>query len=86
LICHVQLQRDGIRPNLFGRSFAALQVARPHQHSKAMRHEILCDLRADPLIGPGDQGYPFVLHVIHLQECAAAPLLFWSRPEHCSIY
>ena len=52
----------GVRPDLLGRSLAALEIARPDQHSEAVRREILCDLKSDSLIGPGDQGDGFVLH------------------------
>ena len=52
----------GVRPNLLGRGLAALEIARPDQHGEAVRHEILCDLKTDSLIGPGDQGDGFVLH------------------------
>ena len=59
----------GVRPNLLGRSLAALEIARPDQHSEAMCHEILCDLKTDALIRPGDQGDRFVLHVISSTMC-----------------
>jgi hypothetical protein len=45
-----------------GRSLAALEIARPDQHSEGVRREILCDLKTDSLISPGDQGDGFVLH------------------------
>ena len=66
LIRHVELERAGVRPNLLGRSLAALEIARPDQHSEAVCHEILCDLKTDSLISPGDQGDGFVLHVVLL--------------------
>jgi hypothetical protein len=68
LICHVELERVGVRPNLLGRTLAACEIARPDQHSETVRHEFLCDLKADSLISPGDQGDWFVLHR-HLLLC-----------------
>ena len=32
----------------------------------AVRHEFLCDLKSDSLIGPGYQGDAFVCHVVIL--------------------
>src|SRR5260370_8108632 len=61
-IRHVELERDGARANLRGRGIAALEIARPDQYSEAVRHEFLCDLKSDSLIGPGYQGDAFVLH------------------------
>jgi hypothetical protein len=49
-------------PNLLGRSLAALEIARPDQHSEAVCYEILCDLKTDSLISPGDEGDGFVMH------------------------
>jgi hypothetical protein len=62
LIRHVELEGACVRPNLLGRTLAALEIARPDQHSKAVYHEIFCDLKTDSLISPGDQGDGFVLH------------------------
>jgi hypothetical protein len=62
LIRHIELERMGVRPNLLGRGLAALEIARPDQHSEAVCREILCDLKTDSLISPGDQGDRFVLH------------------------
>ena len=62
LIRHVELERVGVRPDLLGRGLAPLEIARPDQHGEAVRCEILCDLKSDPLIGPGDQGDGFILH------------------------
>ncbi len=59
---HVELERVGVRPDLPGRGLAALEIARPDQHSEAVRGEILCDLKTDSLIRPGDQGDGFILH------------------------
>jgi Bacterial regulatory proteins, tetR family len=56
MIRHIELERACVRPNLLRRSLAALEIARPDQHSEAMCHEILCDLKTDSLISPGDQG------------------------------
>jgi hypothetical protein len=61
----------GVRPDLLGRSLAARKIARPDQHSEALRCEILRDLKSDPLVGPGDQGDGFILHS-HLQWNIAA--------------
>jgi hypothetical protein len=52
-----------VRPYLLGRGHPALEVARPDQHSEALRDEILCDLKTDSLIGPDDQGDAPILHV-----------------------
>src|ERR1700733_16209251 len=71
LIRHVELERMGVRPDLLGRSLAARKIARPDQHSEALRCEILRDLKSDPLVGPGDQGDGFILHS-HLQWNIAA--------------
>jgi hypothetical protein len=79
LIRHVELERAGVRPNLLGRSLAALGIARPDQHSEAVCHEILCDLKTDSLIGAGDEGDGFVLHS-HLQLCIAV----WPTPPSCA--
>jgi hypothetical protein len=62
LVRHVELERAGVRPDLPGRGLAAYEIARPDQHSEAVAYEILCDLKADSLIGPGYQGDGFVLH------------------------
>ncbi len=62
LIRHVELERAGVRPNLLRRGLAAFEIARPDKHYKAMRREIFCDLKADSLIGPGDQGDRFFPH------------------------
>ena len=45
----------------------------PTQHREAVRHEFLCDLKSDSLIGPGDQRDAFALHS-HLLFCIDA----WS--------
>jgi hypothetical protein len=42
-----------------GRSLAALEIARPDQHSEGVYREIPCDLKTDSLISPGDQGDGF---------------------------
>src|SRR5260370_4228819 len=62
LIRHIELERAGVRPTLVGRSLAAREIARPDQHSETVCREILCDLKTDSLISPGDQGDGFVLH------------------------
>src|SRR5580704_5308046 len=54
LIRHVELKGVGVWPNLPGRGLAALEIARPNQHSKAMRHEVFCDLKTYSLIRSGD--------------------------------
>ena len=61
-IRHVELERDGARTNLLCRSLAAREIARADQHREAVRHEFLCDLKSDSLIGPGDQRHAFVSH------------------------
>src|SRR5260370_23094114 len=61
LIRHIELERACVRPNLLGRSLAALEIARPDQHSEAVCREILCDLKTDSLISPGDQVDRFVV-------------------------
>jgi hypothetical protein len=43
-IRHVELERDSAWPNFPDRGLAALEIARPDQHSDAARHEFLCDL------------------------------------------
>jgi hypothetical protein len=63
-IRHVELERDGAGPNPLGRDLAALEIARPDQHSESVRRELLCDLKTDSLIRPGDQGDAFVVHAI----------------------
>jgi ligand-binding sensor domain-containing protein len=62
LICHIELEGAGIWPNLPGRGFATLKVARAKQHNEAMLHQILRDLKADSLIGSGNQDDRFFLH------------------------
>ena len=61
-IRHVELERDGARPDLLGRGLTALEIARPDQHGEAVRHEFLGDLKSDSLIGSGDQGDAIVVH------------------------
>jgi hypothetical protein len=56
------LEGVGIRPNLPGRGLAVFEVARTNQHSEAMGHEVLCDLKTYSLIRSGDQCDGFVLH------------------------
>ena len=73
MIRHVEPERDGARPNLPGRGLAALEIARPDQHSDAVRHEFLCNLKSDSLIGSRDHGDAFVLHkVLFLQGLTRA--------------
>jgi hypothetical protein len=63
----------GIRPNLAGRSLTAFEVARSDQHNEAVFHELLCDLKTDSLIGPGDQCDGFVRHsnLLVVLRCSA---------------
>ena len=61
-IRNVKLKRDRARPNFLDRRLATLEIARPGQHSEAVRHKFLCDLKSDSLIGPGHQGDAPVLH------------------------
>jgi hypothetical protein len=60
VICHVELERDGVRSDLPGRNLAPLEIAHPDQHKEAMGHKVLGDLKSDSLIGPGDQGDGFI--------------------------
>src|SRR5580700_3348440 len=66
LIRHVEMERVGVRPNLFGRGFAALEIARPNQESEAVCHEVLCDLKTYSLISSGNQSDGFVVHEVLL--------------------
>jgi hypothetical protein len=43
-----------VRSGLPGRGLAAIEIARSNQHREVMRHEILCDLKTNSLIGSGD--------------------------------
>src|SRR5579871_4536698 len=52
------------------------EIARPDQHSEALRHEFLRDLKSDSLIAPGYQGDAFVSHSSLLFVSAA------TRPRH----
>jgi hypothetical protein len=52
-IRHVELERERTQPNFSGRSLAAFETARPHQHGQAAGREIICDLMANSLISPG---------------------------------
>jgi hypothetical protein len=61
-IRHVELERDGARPYLLGGGLAAREIARPDQHSEAVCHEFLCDLKTDALISPGDECDAFIVH------------------------
>ena len=38
---HVELERDGARPDLPCRGLAAFEIARPDQHCDAVRYEFL---------------------------------------------
>jgi hypothetical protein len=58
------MERMGIRPNIFGSCLAAREIARPDQHSEAVRHEILCDLKTDSLIIRDDASAYFTAHGI----------------------
>ncbi len=58
----VELERAGVSVDRPGRSIAVLEIARPEQHSEAVRREILRNLKTDSLISPGDQGDGFALH------------------------
>ena len=49
-------------PDALGCQLPVLEVARPDEHCKAVRREILCDLKTDSLVGPGDQSDRVVLH------------------------
>jgi hypothetical protein len=62
LIRHVELERMGVSLDRPGRVLPARQIARTRQDSEVFRSQILCDLKADPLVGPRDQGDRFVLH------------------------
>jgi len=52
------------RSDLHGRGRAALEIARPDQHREAIRRELLCDVTANALIGPRDQGDACVWHSV----------------------
>jgi chaperone required for assembly of F1-ATPase len=52
----------GVRSNLLGRRLAASAIARAGQHNEAMGREILGYLKADPLIGSGDECDGLALH------------------------
>ncbi len=52
------------RADLVGRSLAAREIARADQHDEAVSNEILCDLAADALVGPGDQGDALVVDLV----------------------
>ena len=53
----VDVRSDGLRGRL-----ALLEIARTDEHGEAVRREILCDLKTNSLVGPGDQGDGFVVH------------------------
>ena len=61
-IGHVELKRDGALPDPFGCCLAALEIARADEHRKAVCHELFGDLKADSLIGSGDQGDALFMH------------------------
>ena len=71
LICDIELDRAGVSVDGRGGSLAALEIARSYQHRETMCHKVLCDLKTDSLICPGNQGDEFVLHAVLL--CAAGP-------------
>jgi hypothetical protein len=54
MIGHVELERDGVWPNLLGRDLAPMEIARSDQYSEAMSYEVLRDLKTDSLICPGN--------------------------------
>ncbi len=61
-IGHVDLKRDRAGADLLCSSFAALQIARSEVHRHAVGDEFFCDLKADSLIGAGNQGDACVTH------------------------
>jgi hypothetical protein len=69
IVRHIELERDCVRPNLFGRNFAALKIARTNQHGEAMLDEFLCKLKTDSLVCPCDQCDRFLLHIASLVTC-----------------
>jgi hypothetical protein len=62
LIRDVELKGAGVRSDALRGRLPTLDVARPDKNGEAVRREILRDLKADPFVGPGDQGDGFVLH------------------------
>src|ERR1700755_2472730 len=75
---HVELERDGSRPDLAGRSLAAFEITRPDKYCGAVRHEFLRDLKSDSLVGACDQGDAFVWHVVLLYVGCLAATAMWS--------
>ena len=72
LIRDIELERAGIGSDGLRGLIPMLEVARSNQHGEAARREILRNLKADSLVGPGDQGDEFVLHGnSFLRRCGA---------------
>jgi len=62
LIRDVELDGVGVCSDALCGCLPVFEAARPDKHGQTVRREILGDLKADALIGPGDQGDEFVLH------------------------
>ena len=78
-IRHVELESKCIRPNLPCSGLAAFEIARSNQHREAVCREILCDLKTDSLISPGNQGDRFVLHSNLLRDVRLASCYAFQR-------
>ena len=59
----------GVSVDSLGRFLSPRQVARTDEDGEVFCGQLLCDLQADPLIGPGDQGDALIWHMdLHSRE------------------
>ena len=70
LIRDVELEYASLCSDAFRGRLPMRKAARPDQHGESVRREILCDLKTDSFVSPGDQGDGFVRHsdLLHTQK------------------
>jgi hypothetical protein len=62
MISNIELHSMGIRADAFCGRLALLEIARSNQNREAVWHEVFRDLKADTLIGAGDECDRFSWH------------------------
>jgi hypothetical protein len=62
MIGNIELHGVRIGADAFCSRLALLEITRSNQHREAVRHEVLRDLKADTLIGAGDECDRFIWH------------------------
>jgi hypothetical protein len=52
LIRYVELERTGVPSDAFRRRLLILEIAGPDEHGKAVRRQVLRDLKSNPFVSP----------------------------------